>query len=180
VRRRLFAFASALSLPLCITTLSLCLISTLRPMRWSRTLDYVPFHEGGPVFQRHRSVGISNGVLYTQDVNRGTLNPWEPIKSVIPGYPVAYRIRTIVGFSLIRETAPLWSYREWAIPLWPIALASAILPMRAYLRRRRAKRVGFCPRCSYNLTGNTSGVCSECGTIIESQPVSGGIPDTSN
>ncbi|HEY8747953.1 MAG TPA: hypothetical protein VIM11_08265 [Tepidisphaeraceae bacterium] len=30
---------------------------------------------------------------------------------------------------------------------------------------------GQCPRCSYNLTGNTSGVCPECGrAIAHSQP----------
>jgi hypothetical protein len=28
-------------------------------------------------------------------------------------------------------------------------------------------RPGFCTSCSYNLTGNVSGVCPECGTVIE-------------
>jgi hypothetical protein len=31
------------------------------------------------------------------------------------------------------------------------------------LNRSRRIRPGCCPRCGYNLTGNTSGVCSECG-----------------
>ncbi|HSZ60064.1 MAG TPA: hypothetical protein VK797_30755 [Tepidisphaeraceae bacterium] len=26
-----------------------------------------------------------------------------------------------------------------------------------------------CPACSYNLTGNTSGVCPECGTSVEAK-----------
>lgn len=35
-----------------------------------------------------------------------------------------------------------------------------IMPMtRRYFRRRR----GLCMRCGYDLTGNQSGVCSECG-----------------
>jgi hypothetical protein len=37
------------------------------------------------------------------------------------------------------------------------------LPKR--LRGRLAK-VGFCRACGYDLTGNTSGTCPECGTAI--------------
>jgi hypothetical protein len=31
---------------------------------------------------------------------------------------------------------------------------------------RRPPARGLCVNCGYNLTGNTSGVCSECGTPI--------------
>jgi hypothetical protein len=37
-----------------------------------------------------------------------------------------------------------------------------ILPLRSGLRARRARR-GGCSICGYNLTGNISGVCPECG-----------------
>lgn len=43
----------------------------------------------------------------------------------------------------------------------------AILPViwsRHQVRRRRRK--GHCQRCGYDLTGNTSGVCPECGERI--------------
>ena len=33
-----------------------------------------------------------------------------------------------------------------------------------WFRRRRRPLPGQCAKCSYNLTGNTSGVCPECGT----------------
>ncbi len=33
---------------------------------------------------------------------------------------------------------------------------------------RRRERTDRCSNCSYNLTGNASGVCPECGTKIES------------
>lgn len=33
-------------------------------------------------------------------------------------------------------------------------------------RVRRRVRRGLCPICGYDLTGNTSGVCPECGTVI--------------
>ena len=40
------------------------------------------------------------------------------------------------------------------------------LPTRwLWHRDRQSQRIrpGCCPRCGYDLTGNTSGVCSECG-----------------
>jgi len=43
--------------------------------------------------------------------------------------------------------------------LLPIALPTAWL----WHRDRRRIPPGHCPGCGYNLTGNTSGVCSECG-----------------
>ena len=33
-------------------------------------------------------------------------------------------------------------------------------------KRRMRIRTGNCPKCNYNLTGNTSGICPECGTPI--------------
>jgi hypothetical protein len=30
--------------------------------------------------------------------------------------------------------------------------------------RQRRRRTGLCSRCGYDLTGNVSGVCPECGT----------------
>lgn len=40
---------------------------------------------------------------------------------------------------------------------------------REKIERRRAARLraGLCPRCEYNLTGNISGRCPECGVAVE-------------
>ena len=40
-----------------------------------------------------------------------------------------------------------------------------LLFAEAWQRRHRVRR-GFCVNCGYNLTGNTSGVCPECGTPV--------------
>jgi hypothetical protein len=67
-------------------------------------------------------------------------------------------------------------YRSWisynkqrveimSLPLWillvPVALPTAIL----WYRDRRPLR-GHCAACGYDLTGNLSGVCPECGTRL--------------
>ena len=64
------------------------------------------------------------------------------------------------------------SFVSLRFPLWvPFAL-TAILPALWVWRRlrdrltRQADGMPHCPKCDYNLTGNVSGICPECGTPI--------------
>jgi hypothetical protein len=58
------------------------------------------------------------------------------------------------------------------IPFWALFLLFACYPSIAFIekwspfRRRRRRKLGLCVRCGYNLTGNVSGVCPECGDTI--------------
>jgi hypothetical protein len=52
------------------------------------------------------------------------------------------------------------------IPFWAIALlaaAASVWSWLAYRRRRDHDRPGHCRACGYDLKGNVSGVCPECG-----------------
>ena len=49
------------------------------------------------------------------------------------------------------------------IPFWLLLLLDAIPTAWLWHRDRRRIRPGHCPGCGYDLTGNTSGVCPECG-----------------
>src|ERR1051325_555774 len=62
------------------------------------------------------------------------------------------------------------TWRRTLVPLWIplVVLASSTLWLWR-LDRRRA-RPGHCPKCGYNLTGNVTGVCSECGFDIGAKP----------
>lgn len=79
------------------------------------------------------------------------------------------------GDFAIRQSNPyqLYTRVEAAVRLWLIAGIALLLPMSRlalwFVRRERShlrKRAGRCICCSYDLTGNVSGVCPECGTKI--------------
>ena len=54
-------------------------------------------------------------------------------------------------------------------PLIDVALLGAVFGfIGSYCGRR--KLPGFCPVCSYDLTGNVSGTCLECGTAVRGPP----------
>lgn len=58
-----------------------------------------------------------------------------------------------------RATVPF----DLAVPFFAIGLPSAFIYR---LDRRRLTRPGNCQSCGYNLTGNVSGICPECGTKL--------------
>lgn len=73
---------------------------------------------------------------------------------------------------LLASPPCLLGWSQWTLiaPFWVPAVILAFVPTLVLVggipRRRRARRrkLGLCLRCGYNLTGNTSGVCPECGT----------------
>ncbi|HEY8751848.1 MAG TPA: hypothetical protein VIM11_27955 [Tepidisphaeraceae bacterium] len=82
---------------------------------------------------------------------------------------------TIFGFGFHRERLQdnLRRYRivYVVLPLWPFLLVM-IVPLLRFFRWVREpwiRRVepGLCRCCSYDLTGNVSGVCPECGTAVK-------------
>lgn len=81
-----------------------------------------------------------------------------PIHEFLPGLPRGHTVR------------------YWCVgaPYWSLALVSAGLPLRwtwARIRRRHRRSANQCARCGYNLTGNLSGVCPECGTPAPARAV---------
>jgi len=58
-----------------------------------------------------------------------------------------------------------WVNYVW-VALWLPLLLTAIPTAWLWHRDRRRIRPGCCLRCGYDLTGNTSGVCPECGDKV--------------
>jgi hypothetical protein len=58
--------------------------------------------------------------------------------------------------------------RTWvaAVPLWIPFVLVAVPTAVLWWRDRRRIPPGHCRKCGYNLTGNLSGVCPECGEKV--------------
>jgi hypothetical protein len=79
-------------------------------------------------------------------------------------------------FDASRCSRPLPYLGAGQIPNWLPPFLFALPPLlwlafpgrRLYVRRRR-RRLGLCLRCGYDLTGNASGKCSECGEAVKAE-----------
>ena len=63
---------------------------------------------------------------------------------------------------------PAWyktSHTQIVLPLWLVLLVLGVPTMAAWLPWPRPSR-GLCHKCGYDLTGNVSGRCSECGERV--------------
>ncbi len=76
--------------------------------------------------------------------------------------------------NVIARLKPTWEMsdvgfnrRAWVnIPLWlPLALCAIPTAVLFYVDRKRPPP-GHCRSCGYDLTGNVSGVCPECGSSV--------------
>ena len=73
-----------------------------------------------------------------------------------------------------------WEYKRYSrfptivLPLWiPFVLFAtypAVAMIRTHRRRKRQRAEGCCSTCGYDLRGNVSGICPECGTKIVVKP----------
>ncbi len=95
--------------------------------------------------------------------------------------PVGYLPGSFFGFYLLHDVhgSPLWV----VLPVVLVVSFSPVIYVTVWLfwrltpgdhggplwrrRRRLLRERGLCPVCGYELTGNVSGVCPECGTKID-------------
>ena len=53
------------------------------------------------------------------------------------------------------------------IPFWTFFLAMASPTAILWYRHHNRSKPGFCSKCRYDLAGNESGICPECGTKVK-------------
>lgn len=70
-------------------------------------------------------------------------------------------------FFSARTSVPVRAYR---IPYWAFAVPLAAIAVAGRMAPQAAPRPGHCPACGYDLTGNESGACPECGAVPKADP----------
>ena len=103
------------------------------------------------------SLSVGCGVIRWSQGLRGELSP-------APGWVFGggYFIIPEMGWFFAVYQTPYWT-RVVNIPLYPYFLATILLTAFLWWRDRRRIPPGHCQTCGYDLTGNVSGRCPECG-----------------
>ena len=123
----------------------------------------------------------------------GTVRLWstpaDPAAPFLEGGPIGKALaadeRNVVDWAglKIRGAGSPFNSSVVAIPLWLSLLVAAALAVPWVKEQARWARSlmnvhGTCTVCSYDLTGNTSGVCPECGTAV--RDVAGSMAENPN
>ena len=178
VRRKLFNFAAAVSLVLCVGTVGLWVCGSFK---WFQT-GYVANNNSLEacstpgtfrlIFSR-TPAGLEELGGYFKSSPATTFVYPDP-----SNWPNTVRYIRFLGFKYYAYSYPppprpgsgkpnRWTVIDAEIPLWFVAWLFSLFPMTWFvLQIRRKSRLGLCPRCGYNLTGNSSGTCPECGTPV--------------
>lgn len=134
----------------------------------------------------HSPLAWSNNVLFVDLTTSGRMSYEVPViqveykgSEVPPGATLRPNRRWSVlglcmgrswGFHVGGDRFQIWFVE---IALFTVAFLLAVYPSLAFIRgpvrRYRRRRRGLCARCGYNLTGNVSGVCPECGAKAQSK-----------
>jgi hypothetical protein len=104
----------------------------------------------------------------TWNVSRLTVVPLEKVMSL----PFEFENE----HAIVRTTDPRphRTYQRLDIALWPAVLLSFSFGAWLVRRQRRWRRdaeLGLCLKCRYDLRGNVSGRCPECGTLLTEEPM---------
>lgn len=76
-------------------------------------------------------------------------------------------LQYVVYFSLPRHLQDIWYFKSRGIPVLLLLLAGALIVFTEWRDEKAKMRPGCCSKCGYDLTGNISGVCPECGLKLE-------------
>ena len=173
-RQRLHNFATIVSMGLCILFLGVWRFSSLGYVshRWIVTANdfYVLHVQHGIIKLDHTVCSLRN------------LPPEMQRKYSVWAMPHGFHIewnrecKSVLGLG-IRNQPLVFSMGSalvvatthgQSLPMWLPTAIAALLPLHRALKWYRRYRLGpnACGGCRYDLTGNTSGVCPECGIAV--------------
>lgn len=109
------------------------------------------------------AVGSVSVYLGESGIGVGPLRYYERLTAFYRGWPDGWE--WMVLMPRFQRTGPVWVLIPfiWLLPL--VYIPTMYLWDRDLTARRRT-RLGQCLKCGYDLSGNVSGVCPECGEPI--------------
>ena len=170
MRRRVFNLASAVSLLLFGATVVLWVRSY-----WVGERFYVP-HRTHSV-ERFWTVmsgagSLAFGVLTDPSPDSTSIESWS-YERIVPRGVIRNIGTWFAGFGFFQETIAIFGFVMYSsfvvVPYWlPCLILLSPTGVRMYRWRRRIRRQQShqCPMCGYDLKGNISGICPECGTAV--------------
>jgi hypothetical protein len=180
ILRRSFFTAAAVSTLLLLATLILWPVSYLRQVQatfWiaaQSRCDLIGMLGRMAVDVESFPSFVPGGIEFSAGrYDPGTNPDWSYLTWNKP-YFMNRSMRTSLGITwLIASGPPDERFSILLIPISYLALLFFILPLLAFRsirRRRKASRIGLCPKCGYDLRvqrdGAAGAVCPECGTPV--------------
>ena len=180
VRRIIFRTLTVLSLALCAGT---CVLGARSYWVGDGLMWRVGYREDKWVWDKFRSLDAGRGVVgYEQSDIRYSLNVvspsnrqnWSRRWSGVPVRPSYQRFagaHQMLGSEwmsfFVTNSNYTDRYFRIIVPLWiPLLVFVAIGSYGVRRWNKRGREPNGCVKCSYDLTGNVSGVCPECGKAI--------------
>jgi hypothetical protein len=167
MRRRLPDFLSVLSLLTCMALVALW----VRSYWVGDQLKVLSPHDSRDQFRLLAGHGrMSLGLILFDSVdNHRAVEYTESYPFALTELqPQTVSARLGFGYWAWRSERLQGSYNQWVVvPMWILAVPSAVLPALAagrFVRRRSRSTTGRCDRCGYDLRA-TPGRCPECGKI---------------
>ena len=138
----------------------ICLISSAASLRW-RWVAFCPTATS--------RIGVDGGDLFANYISGGSegLPRWRlfSIGDRLPSWAETWEHWGLVRLPVFRSSGTQFRITVISIPMWMPLLLSTTFTCWIWRRDRRS-RPGHCQSCRYNLTGNVSGVCPECGEKV--------------
>ena len=126
--------------------------------RFSENVGLAPLHVAGPLAA---GIAVHPEAIHFEVAYRATKGEEQP------GW--IHHRRTIFSFG--SSSLGAWRHHWVRLPSVLILFVLLAYPMWRWFngpyQRRCRRKLGLCLNCKYDLKGNTSGVCPECGTPVD-------------
>ena len=126
----------------------------------------LPIRYGDP--GRNYEVGVVWGCFVIGWGSIPETSQWISWGSYPNGFRCDNRLKDLshIGQIPVLPIHKAWRSANWlVVPVWPLFIPVIAIGFLLWLRDRQIVP-GHCKGCRYNLTGNVSGICPECGMPI--------------